>query len=72
MIAPALAKLLWFHALKGVSWVRLGLRVFAVCAIVAVAGLLAFGHDGKMATYAAMVGACALSLWWFGFMSKSR
>ena len=72
LIAPALAKLLWFHALQGVSWVRLGVRVFVVCALVAIAGLVVFGHDVKMATYAAMVGACALSLWWFGFMSKSR
>jgi len=31
------------------------------------AGLWAFGRDGKMATYAAMVLACALGLWWSGF-----
>ena len=72
LIAPALAKLLWFRALQGVGWARLAVRVFAACAVVATAGLVVFGHDGKMATYAAMVGACALSLWWFGFMSKSR
>jgi hypothetical protein len=30
-------------------------------------GLVAFEHDGKMATYAAMVVACALALWWRGF-----
>ena len=72
LIAPALAKLLWFRALQGVGWVRLAVRVFAACALVAIAGLVVFGHAGKMATYAAMVGACALTLWWFGFMSKSR
>ena len=36
------------------------------------AGLAVFGHDGKMVTYAAMVVACALTLWWLGFGSKSR
>ena len=54
------------------GWWRLGIRVFVVCAVVAIAGLVVFGHDGKMATYAAMVAACALTLWWFGFASKSR
>jgi len=72
LITPALAKLLWRGDLKSVAWPGLALRVFAVCAAVTVAGLVVFGHDGKIATYAAMVGACALSLWWFGFMSKSR
>ena len=28
------------------------------------AGLVFFGRDGKMATYAAMVLACAASQWW--------
>ncbi len=27
-------------------------------------GMVFFGHDGKMATYAAMVVACAASQWW--------
>ena len=72
LIAPSLAKLLWRRDLKGVRWVRLSAWVFGACAVVAIAGLVVFGHDGKMATYAAMVGACALSLWWFGFASKSR
>jgi hypothetical protein len=27
-------------------------------------GLWFFGHDGKMATYAALVLACASSQWW--------
>jgi len=70
LITPPLAKLLWRRDLKSVSWWRLGVRVFAVCAVVAIAGLLVFGHDGKMATYAAMVGACALALWWFGFVAS--
>jgi hypothetical protein len=34
-------------------------------------GLVIFEHDGKMATYAAMVFACAIALWWVGFRNRS-
>ena len=67
LIAPALAKLLWRRALAGASWVRLIGGVMVACAAVLVAGLVWFGHDGKMATYGAMVLVCALTLWWLGF-----
>jgi hypothetical protein len=72
VIASTLAKLLWFRELKGVSWLRLAVPVFVASALVSVAGLVVYGHDGKIATYAAMVVVCALTLWWFGFASKSR
>ena len=72
LIAPSLAKLLWRRELKSVRWVRLSGFVLAACALVTIAGLVAFGHDGKMMTYAAMVAVCALALWWSGFVSKSR
>jgi hypothetical protein len=72
LITPALAKLVWRRDLNGVSWSGLALRIVVVCAAVAIAGLVTFGHDGKMATYAAMLAACALTLWWFGFASRSR
>ena len=39
-------------------------------AIVAVAGLMVFEHDGKMATYAGMAVASALALWWMGFRRR--
>jgi hypothetical protein len=55
-----------------VSWRRLGLWATACSAAVLVAGLVVFGHDGKMATYAAMVGVCALALWWVGFGPMRR
>ncbi|MEO5795512.1 MAG: hypothetical protein ABIP34_11465 [Rhodoferax sp.] len=37
---------------------------FVVCLLVLFGGLWFFGHDGKMATYAALVLACATSQWW--------
>jgi undecaprenyl pyrophosphate phosphatase UppP len=65
--AAALAKLLWRHELAAVAWRRLALPACAACALVVIAGLIVFGRDGKMATYAAMVVACAITLWWRGF-----
>ena len=67
MLTATFAKLLWRRALKGVSWRRLSLWATACCTVVLVGGLVAFGQDGKMATYAAMVMACALALWVVGF-----
>jgi hypothetical protein len=67
LLASGLAKLLWRRELKGVAWMRLAGWAAAACAAVLIAGLVAFGHDGKMATYAAMVTVCALTLWWVGF-----
>jgi hypothetical protein len=70
LITPTLAKLLWWRALAGVGWGRLAAWVFAACALVTLMGLVVFGHDGKMATYAAMVFACTAALWWAGFGSR--
>lgn len=67
LITSVSAKLLWRHELKTVRWLRLALWATAGCALVLVAGLVVFGHDGKMVTYAAMVCACALTLWLVGF-----
>ena len=66
-LAAALAKLLWRRELAPVSFKRLALPAAMVCAVVTLAGLVAFGRDGKMATYAGMVLACAFTLWWRGF-----
>ncbi len=65
--AAGLAKLLWRKELKPVSWRRLALPAGLACAGVAVVGLVVSGHDGRMATYAAMVVVCAVMLWWQGF-----
>lgn len=66
-LAPALAKLLWRKELAAVRWRRLALPACVACALVVVGGLIVFGRDGKMATYGAMVAACAATLWWRGF-----
>jgi hypothetical protein len=66
-IAAALAKLAWWRDLRGVAWARLALPAVVASAAVLLAGFFAFGRDGKMATYAGMVVACALTLWWRGF-----
>lgn len=66
-LAAALAKGLWRRELAGVPWLRLAGPAAGVCAAVTLAGLVLTGHDGRMATYAAMVLACALTLWWQGF-----
>jgi hypothetical protein len=66
-IASALAKLFWRSELKRVAWWRLAAVASGCAAAALVGGLVVLGHDGRLATYAAMVLATALSLWWFGF-----
>jgi len=66
-LTAALAKLLWRRELAPVSFRRLAVPAALVGAAVTLAGLVVFGRDGKMATYAAMVLACAFTLWWRGF-----
>ena len=66
LIAPSLAKLVWRRALKSVPWRPLALWTTAACALVTVAGLVITGHDGRMSTYAGMVLATTLVLWWRG------
>jgi hypothetical protein len=70
--ASALAKLFWRSALKGASWLRLWAFSSAGAALVLVAGLVVFAHDGRLTTYAAMTLATAVSLWWFGFRPLRR
>ena len=66
-LTPALAKLLWRKELAGVSWLRMAVPASGACALVVIGGLVLFGRDGRMATYGAMVAACAVTLWWRGF-----
>jgi hypothetical protein len=66
-VAAALARLLWRRELAGVRWLHLAGPACAACAATTLAGLVLWGQDGRMATYGAMVLACALTLWWQGF-----
>jgi hypothetical protein len=45
------------------TWWAQAAIVFAANVVVLVAGLVFFGHDGKMLTYAAMVAGAALCQW---------
>jgi hypothetical protein len=67
LIAPSLAKLLWRRELAKVRWTALAGWVAGAGAAVQVGGLVLLGRDGRMATYAALVLACAVALWWRGF-----
>ncbi len=48
-------------------WRRLATVAAAAAAAVVLLGLVVFGRDGRMATYAGMVLATAGALWWRGF-----
>lgn len=67
MISAGLTKLLWRRDLAGVRWTRLAGAAAVAGALVTVGGLVLGGRDGRMATYAVLVLANALALWWFGF-----
>lgn len=63
-ISAAAAKWLWRSALRSTPWFHLGCSAAAASLLACVVGLVITGRDGKMVTYAAMVLACAASLWW--------
>ena len=67
VLAGSLAKLFWRSELRSVGWIRLCLVTASAAAAVLVGGLIVLGHDGRVATYAAMVGAMGFTLWWVGF-----
>jgi hypothetical protein len=67
LLVPLMAKLVWRHSLGRVSWRRLSLWATASSALGLIAGLVFFGHDGKMATYGLMLLACASTIWVAGF-----
>ncbi len=69
-LAASMAKLLWRPELAAVSWVRLALWAALAGMAVLIGGLVVFGRDGKMATYAALVVATASALWVTGFVRR--
>jgi hypothetical protein len=70
VLAASAAKLLWRRDLAGVSWLRLALWAALAGMAVLIGGLVVFGRDGKMATYAALVVATAAALWIAAFVRR--
>ncbi len=62
-LTAALCKLLWRRSLAKASWFTLAWQASAAGLAVLVAGLVITGHDGRMATWAALVIVCALVPW---------
>lgn len=65
-----MAKGLWRGELKGVGWLGLAAWGSVASAAASVGGLVLLGRDGRIATYAAMVVACALAVWCAGWMRR--
>ena len=72
LLAAVICKLIWRGELAATSWLRLAAWAIAAMAAVSLLGLLVFERDGKVVTYAAMLGACAIALWWAGFRRRAR
>ena len=70
--AAVATRWIWRRELAAVGVLRLWAWASGAAALVSIAGLVVFGHDGRMATYAAMVVACAVGLWWAGFRGGSK
>ncbi|MEO7058079.1 MAG: hypothetical protein ABI281_05720 [Caldimonas sp.] len=71
-IAAVATRWAWRHELiAGKLW-QFWLAAGLAAASVEVVGLLVFGHDGKMITYAFMVAASAAALWLACFRSRRR
>ena len=67
LLATGMAKAVWKRELAHAVWWRLARWVVAAGALAQAGGLVAFGRDGRMASYALMLLASALALWWAGF-----
>jgi hypothetical protein len=70
--AALATRLIWHRDLAMRSLWRLWAWASAAAVATSFAGLVVTGQDGRMATYAAMVLASALALWWTGFRVARR
>jgi hypothetical protein len=66
-LGALLAKLVWRRELRVVPWRRLAAWGCGAGALASFGGLVVLGRDGRIATYAAVVLAAAVALWWAGF-----
>lgn len=65
------ARLLWRRRYAGLGWAQLLAWSCGAAVLVTIAGLVLFGRDGRIATYALMVLAVTLVLAWFGRGKRS-
>jgi uncharacterized membrane protein len=63
LLVAAIAPLLLKQVRPNHSWLTQSAINSVACGLVLLGGLVIFGHDAKMATYAAMVLVCASSQW---------
>ena len=66
------ARVIWRRELAGAGLWRLWGWTAAAAILASLGGLIVFGGDGRIGTYAAMVVASALALWWAGFRTPRR
>jgi hypothetical protein len=66
LMVAALAPRILKKAQPQRTWLAQGIINAAACFLALLLGLVFFGRDGKMGSYAAMVLACASSQWFFG------
>lgn len=66
LLVPSLARLVWWKSLASAGWWPQVKVAAAVNLVVLVLGLLVLGRDGAMWTYAGLVLASALTVWWTG------
>ena len=66
LLVPSLARLVWRRELKGRAWRRQVQWTAVANAAVLVLGLILTGQDGAVATYAGLVLASAVVVWWTG------
>lgn len=70
VLTAAMARLLWRRALQPVGWWRLVAWAVGPAVLVSTVALVLTGRDGRMSSHAAMVVACAVGIWWVGFVRR--
>jgi hypothetical protein len=71
MVAAGISKLLWRSELRQVPWLHLTAWASSAGVLSLIGGLMVFGQDGRMATYALLVLSTAIALAWAGWGRRS-
>lgn len=66
LLVPSLARLIWWKSLASAGWWRQVKVVAMINVVVLLLGLIVLGRDGAMWTYAGLVLASSLTVWWTG------